>query len=145
MTVARFQPRKVGVLFSGGPAPAANAVISAAASAFRRSGVEMIGFLHGYSALQDYDAEKRPLVAGQDYHVFTDRDLQGLRGTRGIFIGTSRSNPGSKVRGPKDLDDPARSAALLRAYRGLTDLGVHRRRRHPQDRELPLRGAEATA
>lgn len=124
MREARFSPRKVGILFSGGPAPAANAVISAAASAFRRAGIEMVGFLHGYSGLVDYDAEARPLVAEQDYHVFTDRDLQGLRGTRGIFIGTSRANPGKKIRGPKDLDDPERNASLFRAYRGLVDLGV---------------------
>ncbi len=124
MTQAKFHPRRVGLLFSGGPAPAANAVITAAASSFRRSGTEAIGFLHGYSALQDYDPAARPLVADQDYHVFTDRDLQGLRGTRGIFIGTSRANPGKKVRGRADLDDPARTAPLGRAYRGLVDLGV---------------------
>lgn len=124
MRVAKFSPKKVGVLFSGGPAPAANAVISAAASSFRRAGVQMVGFLHGYSGLQDYDAEKRPLVAEEDYHLFTDRDLQGLRGTRGIVIGTSRANPGKKIRGPKDLDDPERTAALMRVYRGLVDLGV---------------------
>ena len=124
MTVAKLRPRKVGVLFSGGPAPAANAVISAATSAFRRAGVEVVGFLHGYSGLHEYEAGKRPLVAEQDYHVFTDRDLQGLRGTRGIVIGTSRANPGSKVRHVKDLDDPARTAPLLRVHRGLVDLGV---------------------
>jgi 6-phosphofructokinase 1 len=116
--------KKVALLFSGGPAPAANAVITAAASAFRRSGTEVIGMLHGYSALTDYDAEKRPLVKGQDYMVFEDAHLQGLRNARGIIIGTSRANPGKKVRGPKDLDDPARTESLLRAYRGLVDLGV---------------------
>jgi 6-phosphofructokinase 1 len=124
MPAEKLSPKKVGVLFSGGPAPAANAVISAAASSFRRAGVQMIGFLHGYSGLLDYDAEKRPLVAEEDYHVFTDRDLQGLRGTRGIIIGTSRANPGKKIRGPKDLDDPERTAPLHRVYRALVDLGV---------------------
>jgi 6-phosphofructokinase 1 len=124
MSLVKFHPKKVGILFSGGPAPAANAVISAAASSFRRSGSEAIGFLHGYSGLQDYDPDTRPLVGEQDYRVFTDRDLQGLRNARGIFIGTSRANPGKKIRGPADLDDPARTASLARAYRGLADLGV---------------------
>lgn len=117
-------PKKAAILFSGGPAPAANAVITAAASAFRRSGTEMIGFQHGYSGLTDYDAATRPLVRGQDYVVFEDKDLQGLRNARGIFIGTSRANPGKKIRGAKDLDDPARTEPLLRAYRGMVDLGV---------------------
>lgn len=117
-------PRKAGILFSGGPAPAANAVITAAASAFRRSGTEVVGLLHGYSGLTEYDAEKRPLVEGQEYMVFSDKDLQGLRNARGIFIGTSRANPGKKVRGAADLDDAERIEPLLRAYRGLVDLGV---------------------
>jgi len=117
-------PRKAAILFSGGPAPAANAVITAAASAFRRSGTEMIGFLYGYSGLSEYDAEKRPLVRGQDYLVFEDKDLQGLRNARGIFIGTSRTNPGKKIRGPGDLDDPAKTEPLLRVYRGMVELGV---------------------
>jgi ATP-dependent phosphofructokinase / diphosphate-dependent phosphofructokinase len=117
-------PKKAGILFSGGPAPGANAVITAAASAFRRSGTEVVGLLHGYSGLVEYDAEKRPLVEGKDYMVFAGKDLQGLRNARGIIIGTSRANPGKKVRGPADLDDPARTEPLLRAYRGLCDLGI---------------------
>ncbi|AKT37473.1 6-phosphofructokinase [Chondromyces crocatus] len=124
MSLAKFQPKRVGVVFSGGPAPAANAVISSAASAFRRSGSDMLGFLHGYSGLQDYDAAKRTLVAEQDYHAFTDQDLHGLRNERGIFIGTSRANPGKGIRGPKDLDDPQRTAPLRRVYDGLVSLGV---------------------
>lgn len=118
------KPRKVGIVFAGGPAPAANAVIAAAASSFRRAGVEVVGFLHGYSGLIDYDAEKRPLVEGRDYLLFKDRDLQGLRNERGIFIGTARANPGKKVRGPQDLGDAERTAPLRRVHRGLVDLGV---------------------
>lgn len=118
------QPQKVGILFSGGPAPAANAVITAAVSAFRRSGSEVVGLLHGYSGLLEYDAANRPLVEGKDYMVFTDKDLQGLRNARGIVIGTSRANPGKKVRGPADLDDPARTEPLLRVVSGLRDLGI---------------------
>jgi 6-phosphofructokinase 1 len=121
---AKALPQKVALLFSGGPAPAANAVITAAASAFRRAGAEVIGLMHGYSALTDYDAASRPLVQGRDYIVFGDKDLQGLRNARGVFIGTSRANPGKKIRGPKDLADPARNDSLMRAYRGLVDLGV---------------------
>lgn len=123
-TQAESKPRKVGIVFAGGPAPAANAVIAAAASSFRRAGVEVVGFLHGYSGLIDYDAEKRPLVEGRDYLIFKDRDLQGLRNERGIFIGTARANPGKKVRGPQDLGDAERTAPLRRVHRGLVDLGV---------------------
>jgi 6-phosphofructokinase 1 len=117
-------PRRVGILFSGGPAPAANAVISAAVSSFRRAGVDVVGFLHGYASLVDFDPEKRPLVAEKDFHVFADRDLRGLRNARGIVIGTSRANPGKEVRGPADLADPVRAAPIGRVHRGLASLGV---------------------
>ena len=39
--------RRVGIVFSGGPAPGANAVISAAASSFLEAGVEVYGIFHG--------------------------------------------------------------------------------------------------
>ncbi len=115
---------RVGVLFSGGPAPAANAVIAAVVSSFRRAGWEAIGFRHGYSGLIAYETDKRPLVEGSDYIVFSDRDLRGLRNERGIVIGTSRANPGKKIRGPKDLDDADRASNLRRVYDGLRSLGV---------------------
>ena len=38
---------RVAILFAGGPAPAANAVISTAAVSFLRNGVEVIGVKHG--------------------------------------------------------------------------------------------------
>src|ERR1700691_2085374 len=101
--------QRVGILFSGGPAPAANAVIGAAASAFRRAGCDVVGIRHGYGALQAYDRATRPLVAEQDYHVFVDQDLWGLRNSRGVFLGTGRANPGKGVASLADLDVPAKN------------------------------------
>ena len=115
---------RVGVVFSGGPAPAANAVISAAASCFRRDGYEFVGFLHGYSGLAEYDREKRPLVEGTDYRIFRDEDLRGLRNSRGIFIGTARTNPGKGIQKAEDLKDAKKTDKLSRVYRGLVDLGL---------------------
>ncbi len=117
-------PKRVGVLFSGGPAPAANAVISAAVSTLRRAGVQVVGFLHGYSGLASYDAKQGPLVLDRDYHEFTDHDLQGLRNARGIVIGTARANPGKKIRGAHDFTDAERTAQLRSVVAGLRSLGV---------------------
>jgi 6-phosphofructokinase len=122
--VAEPRLERVGILFSGGPAPAANAVIGAAASAFRRSGCEVIGIRHGYVGLQDYDRATRPLVAGEDYQIITDLDLRGLRNARGVLVGTGRANPGKAVRSPRDLDDPAKTDRLRRVHEALVDLGV---------------------
>jgi 6-phosphofructokinase len=116
--------RRVGILFSGGPAPAANAVISAAASAVRRSGRDVIGIRHGYGALMEFDRATRPLVAEEDYHPIVDKDLRGLRHSRGVFVGTGRANPGKSIRDARDLDDPVRTAPLRRVYEGLRELGL---------------------
>ena len=51
------QIRRVAILFAGGPAPAANAVISTGAAAFLRNGIEVLGVLHGYAHLVEFSAE----------------------------------------------------------------------------------------
>jgi 6-phosphofructokinase 1 len=115
--------RRVAILFAGGPAPAANAVISTCAASFVRNGIGVLGIKYGYSSLSEYSPE-RPLVAGRDY---IDIDLGVLRRTRnsqGILIGTARTNPGKNVSSPAHLDDPERSAPLRRVYDGLCSLGV---------------------
>jgi 6-phosphofructokinase 1 len=116
--------KRIAVLFSGGPAPGANAVIGATTSAFRRKGVEVVGIRHGYAGLQAYDKKARPLVEGEDYFVFGDRDLRGLRNARGVFIGTGRANPGKAVAALSDLDDPQKAERLRRTYEGLASIGV---------------------
>jgi 6-phosphofructokinase len=114
--------RRVGLVFAGGPAPAANAVISAAATSFLENGRSVVGFFHGYSNLQDYHPISHRLLPDEHYRVFEERDLRGLRNTRGIVIGTSRANPGKSVSGPADLADPEKTARLANVYRALADL-----------------------
>jgi len=115
--------RRAALLFAGGPAPAANAVISTAAVSFLRHDVEVLGIRHGYSKLQDYSPDK-PLEAGKDYLVIDHAVLRRTRAAQGIMIGTARANPGKKVSSPAHLLDPERSAPLHRVYQGLRSLGV---------------------
>ena len=63
--------KRVGILFAGGPAPAANAVISTAAACFRRDGIDVIGIMHGYAHLIDY-TDTNPMKEGRDYIVPDD-------------------------------------------------------------------------
>ncbi|TNF22855.1 MAG: 6-phosphofructokinase [Deltaproteobacteria bacterium] len=116
--------RRVGLVFSGGPAPAANAVISAAATSFLEDGREVVGFFHGYSNLQDYHPVSHRLLPDRHYRVFREEDLRGLRNSRGIVIGTARSNPGSTIKDPSDLDDPEKTAKLRAVYTALVDLEI---------------------
>jgi 6-phosphofructokinase 1 len=115
--------RRVAILFAGGPAPAANAVISTAAASFRRLGIEALGILHGYAHLIEY-SDEHPMKEGRDYVVLDQRNLKRTRNTRGILIGTSRTNPGKDVTEPAHLSDPKRTAQLRTVHRALASLGV---------------------
>lgn len=116
--------KRVGIIFSGGPAPAANAVISSAATSFLEDGREVVGFFHGYSNLQDYHPITQRLLPDQHYRVFSEKDTRGLRNSRGIIIGTARTNPGKGINKPTDLDDPAKTQRLRNVYSALVDLEI---------------------
>ncbi|MDR3636071.1 MAG: 6-phosphofructokinase [Isosphaeraceae bacterium] len=115
--------RRAAILFSGGPAPAANAVISTAAVSFLRNDIEVFGILHGYSHLLEFSGN-HPLQEGRDYLKVDHKLLKRTRNARGIIIGSARANPGKLIRGPEDLLDPERSAPLRTVYDALLSLGV---------------------
>jgi len=117
-------PMRVGIVFSGGPAPAANAVISAAAISFLEDGREVVGFFHGYSHLQDYHPVTNRLLPDQHYRIFSQRDVRGIRNHRGILIGTARANPGQGVERREHLADLGRTARLRNVYNALVDLEI---------------------
>jgi len=115
--------KRVAILFAGGPAPAANAVISAAAVSFLRNGIEVVGVKHGYSGLVNF-SESNPMVKGEDYVMIDHAMLSRTRNRAGIMIGTARANPGKLISAPEHLDDPDRSAPLKAVYDALCDLEV---------------------
>ena len=115
--------KKVAILFAGGPAPAANAVISAAAVSYLRNDIDVVGVKHGYSSLIDYSPDE-PLVEGADYVMIDHPMLSRTRNRQGIMIGTARANPGKLVSHPSHLEDPERSQPLKNVYDGLCSLGV---------------------
>lgn len=111
---------RVGVLFSGGPAPAANAVISAATLSFLNAGVEVVGILDGYEDLE----RGANLVEGEDFIRLTRDDVSGIRSEQAIILRTSRANPGKPIRNLDDLSDPERNSGLRAVFSSLDDLGV---------------------
>src|SRR5271157_656597 len=117
------QIRRVGILFAGGPAPADNAVISTAASAFLRRDIEVFGILNGYAHLVEYGPD-HPMQEGRDYKVLDQKALRRTRNTRGIIIGTARTNPGKDVSNPSHLTDPKRTELLRTVHQALSSLGV---------------------
>src|SRR3954466_6086064 len=115
--------RRVAILFAGGPAPAANAVISTAAVSFLRNSIDVIGILNGYTPLVQF-GEGYAMQEGRDYVKIDHRMLKRTRNSRGIMIGTSRTNPGKFVHRLGDLSDPERTGPLRTAYEALDSLGV---------------------
>jgi 6-phosphofructokinase 1 len=120
----KFGIKRVGIVFAGGPAPAANAVIAAAATSFIEDDREVIGFFHGYSNLQDYHPVTHRLLPDQHYRIFEERDLRGLRNARGILIGTARANPGKGIDKPEDLGDDTKTRRLANVYGAFVDLEI---------------------
>lgn len=114
---------RAAILFAGGPAPAANAVISAAATAFLRGGIEVVGVKHGYGQLAKF-GPSNPLVEGRDYIKLEHSVLRRTRNSQGILIGTARENPGRLISHPSHLNDPERAAPLKTVYEALRSIGV---------------------
>ncbi|MBL4684112.1 MAG: 6-phosphofructokinase [Nannocystaceae bacterium] len=116
--------RRVAIVFAGGPAPAANAVISAAATSLIEDGREVVGFFHGYSHLAVYHPVTHRLLVDEHYRIFEEKDLRGIRNSRGIVIGTARTNPGRLISCREDLRDPDKTEPLANVYRALIDLEI---------------------
>ena len=115
--------KKVAILFSGGPAPAANAVIGSAAACFQQAGVEVYGMKHGYTYLADYK-DGDVLKEGEAYIRLDKENLEGLRTEQGICIGTARVNPGKHLKTHADLRDPEKTAPLMTVYKALCSMGI---------------------
>jgi 6-phosphofructokinase len=115
--------RRVAILFAGGPAPAANAVISTAAVSFLRNNIDVLGIRYGYSNLMQYGPE-HPMQEGRDYIQITHQMLKRTRNSQGIMIGSARANPGKEISSPAHLEDTARTASLKAVYDALVSLGV---------------------
>jgi ATP-dependent phosphofructokinase / diphosphate-dependent phosphofructokinase len=115
--------RRVAILFAGGPAPAANAVISTAAVSFLRNNIKVVGVLNGYSHLVEYGPD-HPLLEGRDYVMVDHKLLKRTRNSQGILIGTARTNPGKDISHPSHLEDAARAKPLQTVYDALRSIEV---------------------
>ena len=115
--------KRVAMLFSGGPAPAANAVISAAASSFVRDDIKVFGMKNGYSNLVEFGPD-HPMTKGRDYIDLDAISLRRSRNTPGIMIGTARANPGKGVDRPEDLHDAEKCKKLRTVYDALCSMEI---------------------
>jgi ATP-dependent phosphofructokinase / diphosphate-dependent phosphofructokinase len=113
---------KVALVFSGGPAPSANAVITSAALSFLDHGIGVVGLLDGFSHVQDFKPEVG-LKPGKDY-LDIDCTISGIRNQRGIVLRSSRANPGKSVSSREDFEDSEKGKKLKNVLAALDSLGV---------------------
>jgi len=114
---------RVGIVFSGGPAPAANAVISACALSFLDVGVEVIGFLDGYAHIGTYRAGDA-LVEGTDYIRIRVGDVSGIRNRKSVLLRTSHADPARGIESEADLLDPAKNGGVTSILAAAEELGL---------------------
>src|SRR5262245_63311573 len=79
------QPKKIGILVGGGPAPGINAVIGAATIRAVLSGYEVVGILDGFQWLMKGDIDH--------VRALTIADVSRIHFRGGSYLGISRSNP----------------------------------------------------
>lgn len=115
--------RRVAILFAGGPAPGANAVISTAAVSFLRNDIQVLGIKHGYSGLVEFGPD-HPMQVGRDYIVIDHKVLQRTRSSQGILIGTARTNPGKMISDVAHFEDAERTFQLKNVYEALCSMEV---------------------
>jgi 6-phosphofructokinase 1 len=116
--------KKVGLVFSGGPAPSANAVISSAALNFIDRKIPVIGFIHGFEFLEKYDPHNRYSLVEDTHYEILDDEISGIRNKRGVYLKTSRANPGKAIKCKEDLNDPGKNRRLMHILDALDSLGI---------------------
>lgn len=116
--------KKVALLFSGGPAPSSNAVISSVALNFINEKVPIIGFFYGFEFLENFDINNRYSLVENIHYEVLDFNISRIRNRRGVYLKTSRSNPGKKISKKEDLKDPEKNKKLKNILDGFNSIGI---------------------
>ncbi len=119
-----MEKRKIGILFSGGPAPAANSVISSLTLSFLNEGFSVIGFIRGFEYLERFDP-RDPMSLLRDYHYRElSAEVTKIRHSSGVYLKTSRANPGRNIKSAEDLKDERKAKPLLNIIEALKFLKI---------------------
>jgi ATP-dependent phosphofructokinase / diphosphate-dependent phosphofructokinase len=116
--------KKIGLVFSGGPAPSANAVISSVCLSFIDESIPIIGFFYGFEFLEKFDRLDRFSLVEDVHYKKLDAEISRIRNRRGVYLKTSRANPGKNIKRKEDLQDPQKNEKLMNILRGLDSLGI---------------------
>lgn len=121
--------KRVGMIFSGGPAPGTNAVISTAALQFLNANYDVIGFYKGYQFLEEFDRNNpKKFEEGKHYKSLTYDDVTKIRQQGGCILRTARAHPSrigdKEIESLKDLADPKMARKLYNVLDAMEYVGV---------------------
>jgi 6-phosphofructokinase 1 len=116
--------KKVALIFSGGPAPSANAVISSACLSFLDKNISIIGFFYGFEFLEEFDPHNRYSLVENVHYEKLGHHISIIRNRRGVYLKTSRANPGKNIKNHEDLKDPHKNQQLKNILLGLDSLDI---------------------
>jgi ATP-dependent phosphofructokinase / diphosphate-dependent phosphofructokinase len=116
--------KKVGIVFSGGPAPSANAVISSTCLNFIKKKIKVIGFYHGFEFLENFNPNNPDSLKNKEHYQELDASISNIRNRRGVYLKTSRANPGKDIKTKADLNDPVKNRKLMNILDGLESIDV---------------------
>jgi len=115
--------KNIGIIFSGGPAPGANTVISSCALTFLDKGIGCIGIYKGYESLQEFNKVK-PNLFKDIHYIKINKSISKIRNKRGIILRTSRANPCKHIKTVDDLKNPENSKRLHNIIDALNYLNI---------------------
>lgn len=119
-----MERKKVGIVFSGGPAPAANSVISSLTLSFLNENIPVVGFIKGFEFMEKFN-KRDPLSLLPDYHYrLLGAEVTKIRHGSGVLIKTSRANPGRNIKTREDLKDERKARPLLNIIDALKYLNI---------------------
>lgn len=118
--MATAAARRIGILTGGGDCPGMNPVIKAVVTQGTAAGFAVVGIREGWRGLLSKDAANTA--------VLHPSDVRPLDQAGGTILGTSRTNPFSRPRGPETVMDNVKALKLeaIVAVGGDDTLGVAR-------------------
>ncbi len=119
-----LKKKKIGIIFSGGPAPSANSVISACVLSFLDKKIQCIGFYKGYEFLEIFNKNAPNLIEGEHYFEM-DYSISKIRNEKGIILKTSRANPGAKIKNMEDFNNQEKTQKLQNIINALNYLDIN--------------------
>ena len=91
---------------------------------FINAKVPIIGFFFGFEFLENYDHKNRYSLSANVHYQTLDADISAIRNRRGVYLKTSRANPGRLIKSLEDLQDAEKSRKLHNILQALDSLGI---------------------